>query len=338
MSAKESATSPTHLSVDDFEAALSLLSSEASLKKLNRRQAAITTIADIATFVLLSSALQGLITLFFRVTWGLIALGLAVVALIVTGAAASSPDHVPDITRRLRRTIAGTKIDQAAGIGWTRRDASRPIGIFGGVFVLIYFLTIIALIYGVITQSGSTVFTSLVTGLVLAVIIGVCFAIDEYQEFEYFSLVSKLQEDFKSRLSDVGTEKTVAISSREIELLSQIEKQNVDRNVARALENWGDEASAFYSIALSPLALEHLRELPEDVRYKIREAIDSLQITPRPQNARLAGFDQDNAEPKAPTQYQLRFGDARVTYAVDDERRRVDVIDILTHEGGVDAS
>ena len=333
MSAKPTQDTHTNLSVDDFEAALTLLSAEARFKPLDRRKAVITSISDIAVWLVIFGVAHGLMMLTFNVKWGLIILGAATVAFFITGAAASSPDEVSNITKTIRRSIADSKINQAAGVGWQKRELSPFLFL---PIAFLFPLTLVGLGYGSYVHSTTIVLVSLIVGLLCSLAIGVYYAIDEYREFQYFSLVATLGQKFQSRLSGLGSQKNVAISSKEKELLSQIEQEHVNRNVAKALEKY-DETKEFYSIALRPSVLEYLGELPENKRNSVREVIDTLQITPRPQNARLVGLREGVAE--SPTEYQLRIGDQRLTYAVNDEKLRVDVIGIGSgNKGGNDAS
>jgi mRNA interferase RelE/StbE len=76
-----------------------------------------------------------------------------------------------------------------------------------------------------------------------------------------------------------------------------------------------------YSITIALSAAKEYRNLPHQTMKKIRAAIDSLALEPRPQGKskklRASG-----------SLWRIRVGDYRVVYTVDDKKKLVDVIHI----------
>ena len=70
-----------------------------------------------------------------------------------------------------------------------------------------------------------------------------------------------------------------------------------------------------YTVKIKPSALEELKRVPGRVRDRIKTAVESLKITPRPPGVRkIAG--RENL-------YRFRVGDYRVIYEIDDEVKTV---------------
>ena len=75
-----------------------------------------------------------------------------------------------------------------------------------------------------------------------------------------------------------------------------------------------------YAIELLPSAVRELEKLPRDPRARVLEAIDSLQIEPRPPGARLlSGTGRERI-------WRVQVGQYRVLYQVVDERLVVLVV------------
>ena len=74
-----------------------------------------------------------------------------------------------------------------------------------------------------------------------------------------------------------------------------------------------------YSLVIKKSAERELRALPKPDVRRIAERIRGLAHNPRPPgNEKLSGQDR----------YRIRQGDYRIVYAVDDERRAVEVVKI----------
>lgn len=85
-----------------------------------------------------------------------------------------------------------------------------------------------------------------------------------------------------------------------------------------------------YTIYITPRAWEELRELPGNMRQRLRREIDALGTTPRPSASKALTLPKNIAAAAIPPTYELRrlrIDRWRVVYAMSE----VDaVIDILT--------
>jgi mRNA-degrading endonuclease RelE of RelBE toxin-antitoxin system len=76
----------------------------------------------------------------------------------------------------------------------------------------------------------------------------------------------------------------------------------------------------FYGIIKSPTAMDNLKKLPSRLRDKINDAIDTLQLDPRPpEHKPLGGFGPPILSLKVDSEYSLQ-------YQVDDGTQRVFII------------
>ena len=74
-----------------------------------------------------------------------------------------------------------------------------------------------------------------------------------------------------------------------------------------------------YSLLIKKSADRELRVIPKGNLRRIVDRINELALNPRPLGSeKLAGLDR----------YRIRQGDYRVVYAVDDDRRTVEVVKI----------
>ena len=74
-----------------------------------------------------------------------------------------------------------------------------------------------------------------------------------------------------------------------------------------------------YSLVIKKSAERELRKVPKEDMRRIADRVRELTQNPRPAgNEKLSGQDR----------YRIRQGDYRIVYAVDDERRVVEVIKI----------
>jgi mRNA interferase RelE/StbE len=76
---------------------------------------------------------------------------------------------------------------------------------------------------------------------------------------------------------------------------------------------------AFYSLRIKRSAEKEMRRVPKADLRRIVERIESLATEPRPLGSeKLFGEDA----------YRIRQGDYRILYAVDDEQRTIEIIEI----------
>lgn len=76
-----------------------------------------------------------------------------------------------------------------------------------------------------------------------------------------------------------------------------------------------------YTVYVSPSAWREVRDLPGNTRHRIRRAIDSLTVEPRPIQSKRLDAPSVGAELR-----RLRLDRWRIVYAVSDNERIVDVL------------
>lgn len=76
-----------------------------------------------------------------------------------------------------------------------------------------------------------------------------------------------------------------------------------------------------YIVYVTPAALREARELPGNVRQRVKRAIDGLAGDPRPARSKLLELPEVDAEVR-----RLRLDNWRIVYAVTDDDRAVDVL------------
>lgn len=71
-----------------------------------------------------------------------------------------------------------------------------------------------------------------------------------------------------------------------------------------------------YELVFMPSAIRQLAKLPRDLQRRVKDATEALRDSPRPTGT----IKVKNAD-----EWRIRVGNYRVTFAVDDARRRVTV-------------
>jgi mRNA interferase RelE/StbE len=83
---------------------------------------------------------------------------------------------------------------------------------------------------------------------------------------------------------------------------------------------WISEGQGAYQILVSKEARKFLQKLPKNLLGRISKAIDGLAGNPRPEGCKkLEGYDN---------LYRIRVGDWRISYAIEDDRLIVLVIEV----------
>ncbi len=75
-----------------------------------------------------------------------------------------------------------------------------------------------------------------------------------------------------------------------------------------------------YSVFVRPAAWQAAKQLPGNVRQRVKRSIDALQDDPRPARTKRLETTQTNLEVR-----RLRLDDWRVLYAVNEELKQVQV-------------
>lgn len=76
-----------------------------------------------------------------------------------------------------------------------------------------------------------------------------------------------------------------------------------------------------YQVYVVPQAWDELKELPGNVRHRVRDVIDSLEANPRQPNSKQLSVTSRNWELR-----RVRLEKWRVIYGVNDEEQTVDVL------------
>lgn len=80
-----------------------------------------------------------------------------------------------------------------------------------------------------------------------------------------------------------------------------------------------------YKVIIHKSVMKVLRKLPKDLLRRISHAIDDLSSDPRPVGCKkLEGYDN---------LYRIRVGDWRISYAVEDDRLIILVIEVPPRGG-----
>jgi mRNA interferase RelE/StbE len=76
-----------------------------------------------------------------------------------------------------------------------------------------------------------------------------------------------------------------------------------------------------YTVYVTPQAWQEIKNLPGNMRQRVRRAVDGLAADPRP--ARSKQLDVSDIEPVL---YRLRLDRWRIVYAISERERVVDVL------------
>jgi mRNA interferase RelE/StbE len=76
-----------------------------------------------------------------------------------------------------------------------------------------------------------------------------------------------------------------------------------------------------YTTFITPTAWDEIKELPGNMRQRVRRAIEDLAAQPEPSNSKRLNLPQINANV-----YRLRMDRWRVVYTVDESASAIDII------------
>jgi mRNA-degrading endonuclease RelE of RelBE toxin-antitoxin system len=315
------------LTLDDLEAALHLLSEEeravgSGSNRANKRDLIALIVNDSVIGLMLYALFTGLIIVWFFPKLGFSLLGIGILAFALLCITVSTFGDFREKVNQLRGALQGTKLAQVAAQKW---GSMFP---YEGCLTIIVGLIVLGgigwLIFGLIARR-EILPSSLVLIALSFLIIVAANSVNSFREFKYFSQVSRLRERFQVELEGTGAEQpTFVLSKQEKNLLSEVETQQVNRNVAKVLEEYSQQR-AIYSIAIADGPLAYLGTLTEEERQQLREGVDSLQTEPRPDYAWPIPVGP-NGVPN--NQFAFKNGRQVLIYLVDDGRERVDVMAI----------
>jgi mRNA-degrading endonuclease RelE of RelBE toxin-antitoxin system len=330
VSAKETGKPPRgHLTVEDLEAALRLLSAEEEVGDADWRKLLFNFLASMLIGLLFFALPTGLITVWFRFLWGLGLLGVAVAAycLLTLTDSFLQKKGTFSTTDLMRARIKESELDEASHAGWARRDKGSYDETLVPLAALIFVLGLVGLSYGLYGSHGKIIWSSLILCISSILAFITAFTLSEYREYQYLFRVSKLLRRFQEMSRTVRSEEAgVKLSPKDEELLAQIETKQINRTIANALAELTQKPATLYSVVIEPQPLEYLGKLPENERNSLRNIVDSLQTIPRHEQARP--FPPRGTEDSASNKFVIASGKHAIIYMVNGSRQRVDVIEI----------
>ena len=78
-----------------------------------------------------------------------------------------------------------------------------------------------------------------------------------------------------------------------------------------------------YKVYVTPQALEEIKNLPGNVRQRLRKIIRELATQPKPDQARLLQYPLENRQ-----LYRIRMDNWRIVYSIIDSEQIIDVLAI----------
>ena len=76
-----------------------------------------------------------------------------------------------------------------------------------------------------------------------------------------------------------------------------------------------------YTLYVTPETFQNIKELPGNIRQRVRQAIQSLSDNPRPPQSKRLDLPEVDAE-----LWRLRLDNWRILYAIDESEQIVDVL------------
>ncbi|HXU09641.1 MAG TPA: hypothetical protein VN743_11650, partial [Blastocatellia bacterium] len=216
--------------VEKLEAALSLLASEQQ-SGIEPRGLMLNVLFYLCVAVILLGLPLGLIIVWFDRTFGLALLAAAVAAFILLATPVGSLD-LEGAIGKIKGGLEESGLGGVAKAGWQKRSGffdvfAGLVVIAGGIVVLGGFIWLIKSLFSTHHPNPLSVVCIAAPILVICVLV----AFNEYQEFKYFSQLSRLRRDLEALLkqsTDEGSNK-ISIASKDVSLLSQVETQQAAR-------------------------------------------------------------------------------------------------------------
>jgi mRNA interferase RelE/StbE len=76
-----------------------------------------------------------------------------------------------------------------------------------------------------------------------------------------------------------------------------------------------------YTLYVTPETFQNIKELPGNIRQRVRQAIQSLSDNPRPPQSKRLDLSEVEAEV-----WRMRLDNWRILYAIDESEQIVDVL------------
>lgn len=307
------------LNPEDINYALSLLSDEGDPRPSFK--AGLLSVVSYMMFGLLgTSFVTGLVTVWFNGVVGRNFFIIAGVSLLLFGVFSiletSMQEGEGDILR-WRESELGKAVEAV----WEEKDRSWIAGCFLIVFIFVSLGGI-----GWFTYVLETTDTILIPGLIMiflptVIVIGIMgylFLKEEMFIAQAYHLRDKL-ESFQ-HLTEAGDSGTV--SSRDYQILSQIEQIQLKKTTAKVSQASYEHEK--YGILISPEAMETMET--QDDFIQVRQLTSLLEA-----NAHL---EDASPVPERPGEWIIQQNNYQVTYHVDEDLRRVEILSVVRQERG----
>ncbi len=224
-------------------------------------------------------------------------------------------------TKSIRKSLKGTELGETAEAKWKKKENFQSIA---GLISVFGFTVACGWVIYSWQFLGSINHTSLIV-LAATVAIGMLLAvISSYREYQYFWIVSQLQDQFEVRLQKLKTEKLnrISVPAEEVKLLGKLETAQLNHKIKETADRIANTLKDFYSITITPEVLKFLNSLSDNQqkdKYVIRDFIDSLQMNPYPKNIKLSESIHD---------FVGHVQNYEVVYRVNAKKRNIEVIRI----------
>jgi mRNA-degrading endonuclease RelE of RelBE toxin-antitoxin system len=314
------------LSADDLEAALELLSAEADVRQSYGRELILKVLEYLAIGVFLLTLPLGLLIVWFDTTWGVVLLAVAGSSVIVFIPVSQMSTDLDEAPRKVRDAFGSSDVAQAVEDVWERKSGKLDISIgfiaiFGAAALVAGF---VLLLIGLIGSDDVRPLAIILIATPVVFLWGMV-AVSNYEEFRYYTQVSQARDRIEHLFSQVTSEGAhdVSLPASDMDVIARAETQHVEGKVADLVGKLPESVWKLYSVAIHPKPLERLDRLSHEqptAWQTVRAVLDRLQGDPHPAEARH--------QPGREDEFVVEAGPLAVTYAVDDEARRVDILEI----------
>lgn len=313
------------LSTQDVEAAVRYLAGEEARRQEERRRFRMTVIAITAAGIMTYVCLLGLVVVWFNRTLGFVLLGLAALSMAVFTVINFSKGGKNAFEDGFRMFSRGTKSSASTG--------QQPRRYVLGMMVagLAFFSCLGGfgwMLYGLFTH-GELGLPSV--GLIVASIVIASIAMGLYAASvqRYNARVSSLREELESHLETADAEEAEprVVTAQDLIVLARAERAQLRVELEEAVQESSDETAEGWYVYFPEQARSDIRALPDAEQFVVRDAIDNLQIDPRPPEAQPGTVGEQPA-------FWIELEGHRILYALDEAENTITVYTVHGGLGG----
>jgi len=305
-----------HLTPEDLDIALDLFSEH---EQVGIGQLAWFLFVYILFAIVVVACPLGLLFVWFDTLLGGFLLILSLIFFILFFAFYSKVDTPVD---KLTKLLGDT--DLGHSLRASLEEQAENLNVLIGCLVVIPGAISLVVGAGLILYSLITTQTLNYLGVLLVVwpllLLYIFVAFDEYRKLKYVYEVSELQVQLRQLKEQTVTEgkQDITVTSRQLDMLKRMETDKVERTIAQF--QTGEFKQNWYSVAISPEVMKLIAAKDHQEARLIREAVDQLQLNPRPETAVVINAEKNH--------YAVKVNNYEVEYFVDDSRNRCDVVGI----------